>query len=209
MLEAIDKELEGLAAEREKLQPLEVNFQAAAGRTAHARASLAKAKERKAQAAKELRTYMDKYRSAEKEVADAEAKLSATEAAATAKRTEIKLGSVQDAVELLQKTASDTCGDAAVAAQVASALQQIANLLGAITKPSPGSATGDDKGGHSQVQSSDEGSEVGTGKGLANPVFAVCGATEGKTRRTLPPRQHPNCACWWYCWRWRRGTPRA
>ncbi len=182
MLEAIDRELESLAAEREKLQPLEVNLQAAAGRTAHARAFLAKAKERKVQAAKELRTCMDKYRNADKEVAEAEAKLSAAEAAATAKRTEVKLGSVQDAVELLRKTATDKCGDSAVSAQVASALQQIADLLGAITTPSPGMATGGDGGGQQNEQAAE---------GPSHPVFAVCGATDGKTRRTLPPRQHP------------------
>ncbi len=48
LVHALDAELAALASEREKLQPLEVHLQAAAGRTAHARAHLAKAKERRA-----------------------------------------------------------------------------------------------------------------------------------------------------------------
>ncbi len=149
MLEVIDRELEQLSTEREKLQPLKVNLQAAAGRTAHARAALAKAEEKLTQAASELRAQMDKYRAADKEVADAEAKLSAAEAAATARRTEVKLGSVQEAVELLRQTASDKCGDTPVAAQVAAALQQIANLLGAVTAPTAGQPGQGSQGGHS------------------------------------------------------------
>ncbi len=51
----LDSELATLASERERLQPLEVNLQAAAGRTAHARAHLAKIKEKREAAARALR----------------------------------------------------------------------------------------------------------------------------------------------------------
>ncbi len=161
MVATIDKELEHLSAERERLQPLEVNLQAAAGRTANARAALAKAKEKRTQAAKELRTQIEAFKSAEKEVAEAEAKLLAAEAAA----------------------------------QVAAALQQIANVLGAITTATAGAApTGaEGKTGEAaeQTQAGGDGGGInGKGSGC-HPVFAVCGSTDAKSRRTLPLPQEP------------------
>ncbi len=194
MVAAIDAELEQLATEREKLQPLEVNLQAAAGRTANARASLSKAKEKRTQAAKELRTYIEAYKAAEKDVAEAEAKLLAAEAAATARRSEAKVAGVQEAVELLRQTAAARCGDTTVAAQVAAALQQIADVLGAITPP--GKPTADDGGGEKTAAAAENapkgGEENGTrGKGGHHPVFAVCGDSEAKSRRTLPLPQQP------------------
>ncbi len=197
MLAVIDEELEKLASEREKLQPLEVNLQAAAGRTAHARAALSKAKEKRTQAASELRSYMEKYKLADKEVTDAEAKLASAEAAATAKRTEIKLAGVDDAVELLRQAATDHCGDAAVATQVAAALQQIAGLLGAITgAPQPAETAGDAKPGAACPR---DRNTTGKAAGAAvqsgaqqeiHAVFTACGATDAKSRRIGgPPSQ--------------------
>ncbi len=199
LVDAIDKELAKLASEREKLQPLEVNLQAAAGRTANARAALSKAKEKKAMAAKELREYMERYKAAEKEVSDAETRLSAAEAAATAKRTDAKAPTtVQQAMEVLHQTATSRCGDTAVAAQVSAALQQIADILGAITAPTDAAtaeATGNGADGAAtgtppqRVDSTAGGSTGEKGKGGTHPVFAVCGATENKSRRTVPSQQ--------------------
>ncbi len=129
MVAVIDDELANLGTEREQLQPLEINLQAAAGRTANARASLAKARERKDAAAKELRAKLDAYHAAEKEVKEAEEKLRATEAAATARRSEAKIHGVQDAVEFLQQAATEKVADKGVASEVAAALQKIAQLL--------------------------------------------------------------------------------
>ncbi len=195
MVAAIDAELEQLSAEREKLQPLEVNLQAAAGRTANARASLAKAKERKTQVAKILRAQIEAYKTAEKEVAEAEAKLQAAEAAATAKRTEAKVTGVQEAVELLQQTAATKCGDS-VAAQVAAALQQIANLLGAVAAATTGDADTDDGGGGRITEATEQATEAtgggADGKGRGHhAVFTVCGDSGSKHRRTLPLPQEP------------------
>ncbi len=192
MVTTIDKELEMLAAERERLQPLEVNLQAAAGRTAHARAALAKAKEKKVQAAKELRARIESFKNAEKDVAEAEAKLAAAEAAATAKRTEVKATGVAEAVELLQQATAAKCGDSAVAAQLAAALQQIADVLGAITTPTAPTAGN----GESVTAEATEADRSGKGAGTASekeghPVFAVCGSSEAKSRRTLPLPQNP------------------
>ncbi len=191
MVATIDKELEMLASERERLQPLEVNLQAAAGRTAHARAALAKAKEKKTQAAKELRARIDAFKSAEKDVAEAEAKLTAAEAAATAKRTEVKATGVAEAVELLQQATAAKCGDSAVAAQLAAALQQIADVLGAITTPAAPAASGS---GETTESAAADGGGKGEGGGAErerHPVFAVCGSSEAKSRRTLPLPQNP------------------
>ncbi len=192
MLSVIDQELERLAAEREKLQPLEVNLQAAAGRTAHARAALSKAKEKRALAASDLRAQMDKYKAADKEVADAEAKLAAAEAAATARRSEAKLTGVDDAVELLRHAATAQCADASVAAQVAAALQQIAGLLGITTSPVPAAAASGDAGKETQHEQGGTGKATGGavdsgGQQENHPVFAACGGSEAKSRRVGGP----------------------
>ncbi len=200
LVSAIDEELAKLAAEREKLLPLEINLQAAAGRTANARAALAKAKEKRVLAAKELRDYMDRYKTADKEVADAEARLSAAEAAATAKRADAKTPTVQEAMEVLHQTAASKCGDATVAAQVSAALQQIASILGALTAPTATAAEGTGDGDGSTAGERPSGADGGTvdgggtkekGKGRAHPVFAACGATENKSRRTMASVQSP------------------
>ncbi len=202
LVEAIDQELSKLAAEREKLQPLEVNLQAAAGRTANARAALSKAREKRNQAAKDLRDYMERYKAADKEVSEAEARLCAAEAAATAKRADAKSPTVQEAMEVLQQTAAAKCIDASVAAQVSAALQQIANIIGAITAPvaaaGTGNANGKGEGTEEQSQSQPQPQPAGgaadgsTGdNGGAHPVFAVCGSTQNKSRRTLSGQQHP------------------
>ncbi len=127
----LDAELAALASERERLQPLEVNLQAAAGRTAHARAHLAKVKEKREAAARALREKMEALREADKEVEDAEAKLRAAEAAATAKRTEGAFAHAQDAFDFLQRDVASKCSDSAVAAQLAEAFKGIAKLLAA------------------------------------------------------------------------------
>ncbi len=127
----LDAELAALASERERLQPLEVNLQAAAGRTAHARAHLAKTKERREAAAKALREKVEALKDADKEVEEAEAKLRAAEAAATAKRTEGAFAQAQDAFDFLQKDVAAKCNDSAVAAQLAEAFKGIAKLLAA------------------------------------------------------------------------------
>ncbi len=202
MLAAIDGELEKLAAEREKLQPLEVNLQAAAGRTAHARAALSKAKERRTLAASELRSQMEKYTLADKEVTEADAKLAAAEAAATAKRSEVKISGVHEAVELLRQTATEQCGDTAVGAQVAAALQQIANLLGSITTTAPATAASASTE-KPPVATEANGKNAEGGAGGADSqgeplrerhaVFAACGASEAKSRRVegSPMQQNP------------------
>ncbi len=198
MVDAIDQELAKLAAEREKLQPLEVNLQAAAGRTANARAALSKAKEKRTLAAKDLREYMERYKAADKEVSDAEARLSAAEAAATAKRADAKSPTVQEAMEVLHQTAASKCVDASVAAQVSAALQQIANILGAITAPAAtadaGHASSNADGASGELPQPAGGASTDgndNGKGGEHPVFAVCGSTENKSRRTIPSQQHP------------------
>ncbi len=199
MLAFIDEELQKLAAEREKLQPLEVNLQAAAGRTAHARAALAKAKEKRTAAASELRASMAKYKSADKDVSEAEAKLASAEAAATARRSGVKLAGVDDAVELLRQAATVQCEDASVAAQVATALQQIAGLLGnvaAATRTAP--ETGDGETAAVGPQTTPGGQPPGTA-GDAEPqparhaVFAACGSNGAKSRRVdgPPTQQNP------------------
>ncbi len=127
----LDAELAALASERERLQPLEVNLQAAAGRTAHARAHLARTKERRDAAAKALREKVDALKEADKEVEEAEAKLRAAEAAATAKRTEGTFSHAQDAFDFLQKDVAAKCSDSAIAAQLAEAIKGIATLLAA------------------------------------------------------------------------------
>ncbi len=127
----LDAELAALASERERLQPLEVNLQAAAGRTAHARAHLARVKEKREAAARALREKMEALREADKEVEDAEAKLRAAEAAATAKRTEGAFAHAQDAFDFLQRDVASKCSDSAVAAQLAEAFKGIAKLLAA------------------------------------------------------------------------------
>ncbi len=201
MLAVIDGELEKLASEREKLQPLEVNLQAAAGRTAHARAALAKAKERRTLAASELRSQMEKYKLADKEVTDAETKLAAAEAAATAKRSEVKISGVHEAVELLRQTATEQCGDTAVGAQVAAALQQIADLLGSLSKAAPASAPASTERPPAAAETKNQSADGGaSGAGSqAEPlrerhsVFAACGASEAKSRRVecAPMQQSP------------------
>ncbi len=194
MVATIDQELEALSSEREKLQPLEVNLQAAAGRTAHARAALAKAKEKKAQAAKELRSQIESFTAAEKVVADAAARLSAAEAAATAKRTEVKATGVAEAVELLQSATVSKCGgDSAIAAQVAAALQQIASVLGAVTAATTAKTAvdGDGTAGGGQDSTCNGKGEGGGASGKQHPVFAVCGSTDSKKCRTMPLPQEP------------------
>ncbi len=126
----VDEELAALAAEREKLQPLEVNLQAAAGRTAHARAFLAKAREKREVAAKSLREKLDALKEADKEVEEAEKKLQAAEAAATAKRSETTFTGVQEAFTFIQRSVAEKCQDESVAKQVAAALGSFAQLLG-------------------------------------------------------------------------------
>ncbi len=202
MLSVIDEELAKLGSERERLQPLEVNLQAAAGRTAHARAALSKAKEKRTVAAGELRAQMEKYKIADKEVADAEAKLAAAEAAATAKRSEVKLAGVDDAVELLRQAATAQCGDTVVASQVAAALQQIAGLLGAATaapRPETAAAEDGDAGGDPQRREPSgkaKGDSVsGDRQQECHAVFAACGANDAKSRRVCgPPAQQSPAA---------------
>ncbi len=133
----LDAELAALASERERLQPLEVNLQAAAGRTAHARAYLAKTKEKREAAAKALREKVEALKEADKEVEEAETKLRAAEAAATAKRTEGTFAHAQDAFDFLQKDVATRCNDSAVAAQLAEALKGIAKLLAAANAGQP------------------------------------------------------------------------
>ncbi len=204
MLAFIDEELQKLAAEREKLQPLEVNLQAAAGRTAHARAALAKAKEKRTAAASELRASMAKYKLADKEVSEAEAKLASAEAAATARRTGAKLVGIDDAVELLRQAAALQCEDATVAAQVASALQQIAGLLGKAEAAAAASTAADNGGsedaGTTGPQTANREQPPGT-TGDAEPqpvrhtVFAACGGSGAKSRRIDgPPTQQSPAA---------------
>ncbi len=190
MLATIDSELAQLSAERETLQPLEVNLQAAAGKTAHARAALAKAKEKREQAAKDLRAKIDLYKETEREVKEAEERLRAAEAAATAKRSE-KVGGVQEAVCLLQKVAAEKCGGGPVVDQVMSALLQIAQLLGTAVSeqgdetilPSDGVQPGGGEKG-----------EKGKGDGaVPRADFTACGSqpSDNKKLRTEPPSQHP------------------
>ncbi len=191
MLAVIDEELEKLTLERERLQPLEVNLQAAAGRTAHARAALSKAKEKRTLAASELRAHMEKYKLADKDVVDAENKLAAAEAAATAKRSEVKISGVHDAVELLRQTATAHCADEAVAKQLAAAIQQIADVLGSIEAAAKAAtATGAEKPAGASEQRSQEtpaaptgGSGNGYPVGTQHAVFAACGASDAKSRR--------------------------
>ncbi len=187
MLATIDSELAQLSAERETLQPLEVNLQAAAGKTAHARAALAKAKERREQAAKDLRAKIDLYKESEQEVKEAEDKLRAAEAAATAKRCE-KVGGVQEAVCLLQKVAAEKCGEGPVADQVMSALLQIAQLLGTAASDHGDGAK------HPCGGAQPGGGDKGKGDGsLPHAVFAVCGSppSDNKKLRANPPPQDP------------------
>ncbi len=189
MLSVIDSELAKLASERERLQPLEINLQAAAGRTANARASLAKAREKKETAARELRSRLDAFREAEKEVKEAEEKLRATEAAATAKRGEAKISGVQDAVDFLQQTAAAKVEDKAVAKEMADALQKIARMLSGL-----GTAQDDGKENHRGDAEARTGSgdQATAGENLGHPVLAVCGATPNKKLLlTTPPPQHP------------------
>ncbi len=127
----LDAELTALASERERLQPLEVNLQAAAGRTAHARAHLAKVKEKREAAARALREKIEALKEADREVEEADSKLRAAEAAATAKRNEGAFAQAQDALDFLQKDAAAKCSDATVAAQLAEAFKGIAKLLAA------------------------------------------------------------------------------
>ncbi len=176
MLAFVYHELGQLAAEREHLQPLEVNLQAAAGKTAHAKATLAKARERKDAAAKELRARIDAFKEAEKEVADAEDKLRTAEAAATAKRSDTKITGVQEAVDFLQKTATERVGDDAMAGQVAAALQQIAQLLG--TLAAGPAAERDNQGEKNAAATGAAEKNGGAGSGAAHSVFAVCGASK-------------------------------
>ncbi len=189
MVSVIDSELAKLASERECLQPLEINLQAAAGRTANARASLAKAREKKETAARELRNRLDAFREAEKEVKEAEDKLRATEAAATAKRGEVRIGGVQDAVEFLQQTAVAKVEDKAVAKEMADALQKIARMLSGL-----GTAQGSEGGGHGKDAEAKTGGgdQAAARDDRSHPVVAVCGATANKKLLlTVPQPQHP------------------
>ncbi len=137
----LDAELAALASERERLQPLEVNLQAAAGRTAHARAHLAKTKEKREIAARALREKMEALKEADREVEEAESKLRAAEAAATAKRTEGTFAHGQDAFDFLQRDVAAKCSDSAVAAQLAEAFKGIAKLLAAASTTQPAEET--------------------------------------------------------------------
>ncbi len=169
----LDAELAALASERERLQPLEVNLQAAAGRTAHARAHLAKIKEKREMAAKALRERMEALREADKEVEEAEAKLRAAEAAATARRAEGAFAHAQDAFDFLQKDVASKCNDAVVAAQLAEAIKGIAKLLaaaGAAQQPAEDAAK----------TAGDAESAKATGEG----PHAVPGASASQRRRT-------------------------
>ncbi len=169
----LDAELTALASERERLQPLEVNLQAAAGRTAHARAHLAKIKEKREAAARALRERMEALREADKEVEDAEAKLRAAEAAATARRAEGAFAHAQDAFDFLQKDVASKCSDAAVATQLAEAFKGIAKLLAAASAM--------------QQPTDDAAKTVGDAEG-AKPAGggpqAVPGASASQRRRT-------------------------
>ncbi len=133
----LDAELAALASERERFQPPEVNLQAAAGRTAHARAHLAKTKEKRENAARALREKVEALKEADKEVEEAETKLRAAEAAATAKRSEGAFTQAQDAFDFLQKDVAAKCSDSAVAAQLAEAFKGIAKLLAAASAAQP------------------------------------------------------------------------
>ncbi len=187
MLATIDSELAQLSAERETLQPLEVNLQAAAGKTAHARAALAKAREKRDQAARDLRAKIDAYKDTEREVKEAEDKLRAAEAAATAKRSET-VGGVQEAVGLLQKVATEKCGEGPVAERVTSALLEIAKLLGTAAVDQ-GEASPGDGGGCADTG----GGSCGKGTGAhARPPETSSGDArpDSKKHRTNPPQQN-------------------
>ncbi len=173
MVAVIDSEMASLSAEREQLQPLEINLQAAAGRTANARASLAKARERKETAAKELRARLEAYHAAEREVKEAEEKLRATEAAATARRSEAKIHGVQDAVDFLQ-AATEKVTDKNMASEVAAALQKIAHML-----------NGFDANVGSGAK--DEGGATGAGTTAAGQAAADGGNTDGERSAGIIP----------------------
>ncbi len=183
----LDAELATLASERERLQPLEVNLQAAAGRTAHARAHLAKVKERREAAAKTLREKMEALKEADREVEEAETKLRAAEAAATARRTEGSFTQAQDAFDFLQKDVAAKCSDSAIAAQLAEAIKGIAKLLAAANaaqKPADEATktAGDAEGGRPE----------------SGGPHAVPGASASQRRRTdasdLPARGNEDAA---------------
>ncbi len=169
----LDAELAALAAERERLQPLEVNLQAAAGRTAHARAHLAKVKERREAAAKSLRERIEALKEADKEVEDAEAKLRAAEAAATAKRSENTFAKAQDAFEFLQKDVAARCGDSAVATQLAEALKGIAKLLAEVNSAQQPAEATEKKPADAEAE-----------KPAGGTPTAVPGASASQRRRT-------------------------
>ncbi len=179
----LDSELAALASERERLQPLEVNLQAAAGRTAHARAHLAKVKEKRDAAAKLLREKMEALKEADKEVDEAESKLRAAEAAATAKRSEGTFARAQDAFEFLQKDVATNCSDTAVAAQLAQAFEGLAKLLAAASAAQP--ADGGTKTAGDAECDKPAGTAV-AGAAAAAPATpqAVPGASASQRRRT-------------------------
>ncbi len=179
MVAVIDSEMASLGAEREKLQPLEINLQAAAGRTANARASLAKARERKETAAKELRAKLEAFHAAEKEVKEAEEKLRATEAAATARRSEAKIHGVQDAVDFLQ-AATEKVTDKSMASEVVAALQKIAQMLSGLDA---NAGSGKDEAGATGAATTDAGqaAEGGiAGGGKSAGIVPVRGSSPAK-----------------------------
>ncbi len=178
----LDAELAALASERERLQPLEVNLQAAAGRTAHARAYLAKTKEKREAVAKALREKVEALKEADREVEEAEAKLRAAEAAATAKRTEGTFAQAQDAFEFLQKDVAARCSDSAIAAQIAEAFKGIAKLLAAASA-----------GQTAEDATKTAGDAEGT-KPAAEGPQAVPGASASQRRRTDGTDSAPRAA---------------
>jgi hypothetical protein len=178
----LDAELAALAAERERLQPLEVNLQAAAGRTAHARAHLAKIKEKREAAAKSLRERIEALKEADKEVEEAEAKLRAAEAAATARKSEGTFSRAQDAFDFLQRDVTAKCSDSAIAAQLAEAFKGIAGLLAAANAAHQTTAGGTKSAGDAGGAATETGS--GSTAAAAATPQAVPGASASQRRRT-------------------------
>ncbi len=181
---ALDTELAALASERERLQPLEVNLQAAAGRTAHARAHLAKVKERRDAAAKVLREKVEALKEADREVDEAEAKLRAAEAAATAKRSEGAFASAQDAFDYLQKDVAARYSDSAVAAQLAEAFKGIAKLLAAASAAHQPAEDGAKTAGDAECGTPADGAAAATATAAAATPKSVPGASASQRRRT-------------------------
>ncbi len=115
---------------------------------------------------------MEALKEADKEVEEAETKLRAAEAAATAKRAEGTFTQAQDALEFLQKDAAARCNDSAVAAQIAEAFKSIAKLLATASAAQP-----------AEEATKTAGDAGGTKPATEGPQ-AVPGASASQRRRT-------------------------